>query len=449
MTKRAIPLVGAAPRFQPPGLERHTLPNGLRLMLVHKPNLPVFDVHFCARGGGMLDPIVEAGRASLTAELLDEGSERFSALQLAALVEQLGADLDVYAAWDACFVTLHGLTPQFHALLDLLAEVVLRPTFPQKEFDRIQEERLNALLQERAEPRTVAVKALQRAIFGAGHPYGWPLAGTRSTITALARAQVSEYYGAGFCAERSHVVLAGDIETDDAAVAIGDRFGGWQTRAAPQPSLPPAPERARTIYLVDRPDAAQSEVRIGHVGAPRSTPDYFALIVLNTILGGSFKSRLNMRLREEKGFTYGASTAFTFRRLSGVFSGGAAVFTDATAESVSICLSEVERIRDEVVSSEELERARNYLSIGFARRFETTGDVVSQLTDLALHDLPDEYLRTWAERVNAVSRDDVLRVARQYLQPDALSIVVVGKGEKVRGPLSDLQLGPVIEVVGE
>jgi predicted Zn-dependent peptidase len=444
MSATKIPAVGAPAPFQPPRVHRHTFANGLQLIAVHKPGLPVFDAQLCARGGGVLDPLAQVGRASLTAELLDEGTAHHSALELAGQVELLGADLDVHAAWEATFLTLHGLTPQFAALLDLFAEVALQPTLPQEEFVRKQEERLAALLQERDEPRTVASKALQRAIFGDLHPYGWPLAGTSASISALTVNDLVSYYQQAIGPRTSHIILAGDIQPDELLRALGTRFGGWQSAAAPQPSLPSAPRRARAIYLVDRPDAAQSEVRFGHVGVPRGTPDYFPLLVLNTILGGSFKSRLNTRLREEKGFTYGASTTFTFRRQGGVFSGGAAVFTDASAEAVRICTEEMQRICEDPVSTEELERARNYLAIGFARRFETTGDIVSQLRELALHDLPDEYLATFAQRVRAVSREDVLQAARAQLHPGELSIVVVGKVDRVREPLTDLQLGPVI-----
>ena len=449
MTTRAIPAVGAARHFEPPDFQRHVLPSGLQLLLVHKPNLPVFDLQLIARGGALLDPLEKTGRASLAAEVLDEGTASYSALDLSAQLEQLGAELAVYASWDATFIGLHALTPQLPKLLDLLAEVTLQPTFPPEEFTRKREERVHALLQERDDPRTVAGKALQRAVFGNAHPFGWPIGGTTTTIESLEHTDVTAYYNVGFSPRTACFVLAGDIETDVGARLLADRFGYWQNAPAAQPSLPPAPGRTRTIHLVDRPDAAQSEVRIGHVGVPRGAPDYFALLVLNTILGGSFKSRLNMRLREEKGFTYGASSAFTFRRAAGIFSGGAAVFTDATAESVSICVEEIERIREDDVSAEELDRARNYLSIGFARRFETTSDLVTQLAEIALYDLPDDYLHTFAERIGAVTIEDVRRVAEQYLRPAELSIVVVGKGADVRKPLSELQLGPVVDWMAE
>ena len=449
MIVRAIPQVGAAKHFRPPHFERHVLPNGLQLFLVHKPNLPVFDLQMISSGGALLDPLEKTGRASMAAEVLDEGTANHSALELSAELEQLGAELAVYASWDATFVGMHALTPQFPRLLDLLAEVVLQPTLPPEEFTRKREERLNTLLQERDEPRTVASKSLQRTVFGTQHPFGWPIAGTTATIEALDRSDVADFYGLGFSPRTSCFVLAGDIETADSVRAFTDRFGYWQNPAAPQPSLPPAPDRTRAIYLIDRPEAAQSEVRIGHVGVPREAPDYFPLLVLNTILGGSFKSRLNMRLREEKGFTYGASSAFTFRRLGGFFSGGAAVFTNATAEAVSICVEEIERIRDEDVSAEELDRARNYLSIGFARRFETTSDLVTQLAEIALYGLPDDYLSTYAQRISAVTVEEVRRAAQQHLRPAELSVVVVGKGSEVRKPLSELQLGPVVDWMAE
>jgi zinc protease len=441
---RTTPALSAPPSFQPPAVERAQLGNGLSLLIVSKRGLPIFDVQLLTSSGAVADATDRAGRASLAAEMIDEGTSQHSALELAAYVELLGVDMDVRAGWDASYLTLHGLSSRLDQILDLMREIALEPAFPPEEFQRKHEERLHALLQERDEPRTVAVKSLSRAIFGVDHPFGRPISGTVATVERLTLDDVLASYRASFVPANSHVLIVGDVGVEDAVAAIERRFGAWSAPGAAAPALPAQPEQRRSIHLIDRPGAGQSEVRVGHVGLPRRTPDYFAIVVMNTILGGSFKSRLNMKLREEKGFTYGASSAFGFRRQGGAFTGGAAVHTEATAETVQTYVVEMERMKLEPVPDEELVRARNYLSLGFMRNFETTGDILGNLSELAIHGLPDDYWRSYAERIAAVSAQDVQRAAEQYLRPDELSIVVVGDRARVYESLRDLQLGEVL-----
>ncbi|MGH7460156.1 MAG: M16 family metallopeptidase [Longimicrobiales bacterium] len=443
-----VPAVGELRPFAPPGIQRARLGNGLEVIIAEKRGLPVVDVQLIVRAGAVGDATTQAGRASLTAELMDEGTRQHSAIEISDLVELLGADLELHAGWDAIFLALHGLRPRLGPMLDLLTEVALQPTFPADEFKRKQEERVHGLLQERSEPRAVAVKALARAVFGAAHIYGWPLSGTVDSLGRMDRAALLEHYG-NFAPGRAHVVVAGHVDADQIVRELDHRLGDWSGTPLAESLVPPAPESARRILLIDRPGAAQSEVRIGHVGLSRDTPDYFAVLVLNTVLGGSFKSRLNMILREEKGFTYGASSSFAFRRAGGLFSAGAAVFTDATAETVSIVVREIERMAQFGATAEELERARRYLSLGFVRTFETTSDVAGHLADLVLFDLGDDYLQTYAERVAAVSAADVAGAASRYLHTHELAIVIVGDRARVLEPLQRLELAPVIEVEAE
>lgn len=440
-----LPAVTGLLHFEPPQFERAILSNGLELLMVRKPSLPIVDLQLIARGGASIDPVARAGRASLAAEMLDEGTLRHSALEISQLVEQLGADLDTRAGWDASLVSMHGLAPRFDAMLDLLGELATAPSFPEQDFRRKREERVHALAQERAEARTVAIKALARAIFGPDHPYGVPTSGTVATVAAMSNADVRTFYQDTFVPTQMHAVVVGDVDLDLMADAFERRFASLQPRTVAAHPEWAAIDGSPGLHLIDKPGAAQSEVRFGHPGTARANPDFFPLLLMNTILGGSFKSRLNMKLREEKGFTYGASTGFSFRRAGGAFGGGAAVFTDATAETVALSLAEITRMRDDGVSADELSRARNYLSLGFLRNFETTSDIASQLSEIALHDLPADYLQTYAERIASVSAADIARVAGQYLRPDQLSFVVVGDAARVRTPLQQLALGPVLE----
>jgi zinc protease len=328
--------------------------------------------------------------------------------------------------------------------LDLIAEVALEPAFPPAEFQRKQEERLHHLHQQQQEPRVVASKALARAIFGEQHVYGRPLSGTLETVAPMQCGDLVDCYRAGFAPARSHLVVTGRVDPEQIAKELERRFGAWSALAALSSQVAAARPHSRTLYLIDRPGAAQSEVRVGHVGPARNSPDYLPVILLNTVLGGSFKSRLNMILREEKGFTYGASSSFSFRREGGMFSAGSAVFTDNTAETVAIIVAELERMREHGVTTEELERARRYHVLGYARTFETSGDISEHLAMLALYDLEETYLQTFTDRVARVSGAEVAEAARRYLKPAELSIVVVGDRARVLEPLQALQLGPIV-----
>jgi predicted Zn-dependent peptidase len=427
----------------PPPFQRWRLSNGLDVTSVHKPGWPVIDVELLVRGGAAADPPSLAGRASLTAELLDEGSAHHSAIEISDRIELLGADLDLHTSWDACTLTLHGLVPRLAPMLDLLAEVALEPAFPAHEVARKREERLHRLVQERAEPRAVAVKALARAVFGERHNYGSPLSGTRSTIGQMERTTLLDVYQHDFAPSRAHLIVAGPLDAQHIGPELEARFGRWSRQPGESARVGVPPRRARTIYLIDRPGATQSEIRVGHVGLPRDTPDYFPALIMNTVLGGSFKSRLNMILREEKGFTYGASTSFSFRRQGGMFSGGAAVYTGDTAETLAIFVRELDRMGSEGVGPEEAERARRYHALGFAHAFETTRDIADQLADLVLYDLAEDYLQTYTDRVARVTVADVQRAAHSYLKPLELSMVVVGDRARVFESLQRLELGPI------
>ena len=443
MIVTAAPQVGRLRPFEPPAIERTRLSNGLDLLVVSKHSLPVVDVQLLIRGGAALDPPLHAGRASLTAELIDEGTERFSALDISNQIELLGADLELRAGWDACFASVHGLSKRLPELLDLLSEVILRPRFPEDEFQRKHEERLHALAQERDEPRLVAIKSLNRAVFGDGHPFGRPLSGTVSTVTALTRGSLLEYYRQTFSPATSHLIIVGDVGFERAVQMAEEAFAEWKSIPSGLRGMPVPAQRPRVITLIDRPGAAQSEVRLGHMAPPRITDDYYALQVLNTILGGSFKSRLNMTLRERKGFTYGASSSLALRRMGGLFSAGAAVFTDNTAETIAITVDQITRMREEPVGEEEIERARQYLALGFMRHFETTNDITGHIAELALYDLPLSYLHEYPAGIARVSIDQVSAVAHRHLHPDQLAMVVVGDTARVHAPLQELGLAPI------
>lgn len=440
-----MPAAGDPLPVQLPPVERATLSNGLRVLVVEKRELPVVDVALITRAGAVADMPAVAGRAALAAELLDEGTTTRSALDIAEQADRLGAALYTRASWDETDAGLHVLAPRLGLALELLIDVALRPAFAEAEVERKRRERLAAIVQEQDEPRVVATHAFTHALYGERHPYGAPLGGDAASVGGLDRDALAAFHRERQRPRNAFLVVVGDVRTAEIVAGMERAFAGWIDEAVPADEPPPAPAREPTsIRIVDRPGAPQSELRIGHTGAPRATPDYFPLQVLNTILGGAFTSRLNTRLRQEKGFTYGASSGFALRRHGGPFAASSAVFTGATAEAVAIVLEELRRITEERVSDSELERAQQYLALGLPRRFETTGDVARHVAEQELFGLGDDFYSEYVARIRAVTADDVLSAAQRHIDATAATVVIAGDRAAIEGDLQALDLGPVM-----
>lgn len=442
---RAVPpTVGPPPTVAPPEVERRRLANGLDVLVVHRPGLPIVDLRLVVRAGAAADIPERAGRASLVAEMLDEGTERYSALELAEALDRLGAELEIVAGWDASTLALHVLRPRLEPALELMAEVVARPTFPEDELRRVRDERLADLARQRQEPRYLAHETFSAVVYGPGHPYAATLSGTPESVQAIGREEVYAFYREHFRPGNAFLVAVGDVDATHLLPILERTLGAWEP-APPAPVAPPGRPTARptAVYLVDRPGAPQSEIQVGHAAVPRTTPDFFPLLVLNTVLGGAFTSRLNMALREERGYTYGAGSRFEFRLGPGPFAASSAVFTGVTDDALRIFVDEIRRIRDEVVPSGELDRARSYVALGLPRQLETTAQIARTIADIELYGLGDDYLARFVERIRAVTAEEVLRAARAHLDPEHMALVVVGDRERIEGPLRALEIGPV------
>ncbi|HEX6589739.1 MAG TPA: pitrilysin family protein [Longimicrobiales bacterium] len=438
------PRPGAAPELSLPNPVRRMLANGLEVILVEQHELPVVDVRLVVRAGAASDAPADAGRATLLADLLDEGTTTRTTLQLADELEFLGAELTTDAGWDATYANLHVLRPRLDEALELMADVVLHPAFPEDEVERKRAERLAALIQQRDEPRFLASNAFASVLYGRAHPYGISTLGTNESIRALEREELLRTYRAFFRPGHAFMVVAGDVTMSELMPMLERHFGEWEDEHVSLPDLPAPPAAGATaVHIVDKPGAAQSEIRVGQIGVARDTPDYFPLLVMNTMLGGSFTSRLNMNLREDKGYTYGARSGFDQRMGAGPFTAAAAVETAVTDSAVVEFLREMRRIRDERVSDAELDRAVNYIAYGLARRFETTGDIASNVADAELYALGDDYFDRYVARVRAVTADDVHRVARTYLDPAHWAIVIAGDRAVIEDRLRALGIGDV------
>lgn len=438
----APPLPRAPAALRLPERQRIELDNGVPVVLVERHELPIVDLRLVVRTGAAADAPELAGRMTLLADMLDEGTEARSALEISDTLEYLGAELRLGATWDASTVALHVLRPRLEAALDVVADVVRRPAFPEDDLSRKREERLAHLIQQKDEPDVVATQAFTRLLYGDAHPYGAPALGTEHTVRRLTREAMLEAYARHYRPGNTFLVVAGDVNADELRALLAGRLGDWAGAAERVDELPePANNGGGSIRVLDRPGAAQSEIRVGQVGVARTTPDYFALLVMNTVLGGSFTSRLNMNLRQDKGYTYGAGCGFHFRRAAGPFIASAAVDTAVTADAVREFLREMHRIRDEPVPDDELERAKNYIAWGLPRRFERAADIAYRLADVELHGLGDDYYDTYVSRVRAVKAEHVERVARRYLQPERWAVVIAGDRERTEPGLRALGAG--------
>ena len=427
-----------------PAIQKQKLSNGLPVWIVELHKVPVAQMNLVSYSGTANDPPGKYGLASLTAAMLEEGAGSRSALELADAIDFLGADLGATTSSDASAVRLHVPVARLADALPLMADVALRPTFPKDELERQRQERLTTILQSRDDPPTIASLAFSRVLYGKGHRYGTAQMGTAETLKSVTTDDLRAYYPSMFRPENATLLAVGDVKADTLMPLLEKSFGGWKaTGNAASEKLPPTEERTtRQVFLVDKPGAPQSQIRIGSIGVPRSTPDYFPLIVMNTILGGSFTSRLNNNLREVHGYSYGAGSGFDMRLGAGPFAASAGVQTDKTAEALKEFFNELNGIL-KPVPAEELARAKNYVSLRYPSAFEATSDISRRLEDALVYHLPDDYFSTYVKNIQAVTAADVQRAAQKYIHPDRAAVVVVGDLKTIEPGIRALNVGPV------
>ncbi len=438
------PAPGTPREYHFPAFESVTLPNGLRVVVAPVRKLPLVTVLALVDAGAMADPVGQEGVAQLTASLLTEGTGNLTGAALAEVVELMGSTLDAGADWDSSVVKLTTLSSRLPDAIALLARVLTEPALPDDEFERLRTERLADLLQQRSEPRSLADEAFAQTIYAPGARYAMPDGGTERSVRALTLGQLRGFYAERYSPQVTTVVLVGDLSVDDGVAMVSRVLDSWR---GTMPATSPRPDvvrgAPRGIRIVRKSEAPQSELRVGHVGPPRLTKDYFPLVLCNAILGGLFSSRLNLNLREEHAYTYGAHSGVDWRRWSGPFSMDAAVQSDVSAKAIREMLKEFDRIRAEPVTDSELSLAISYLDGVFPIRFETTRAIASALASQAIYRLPADYYDTYRAHIRAVTAADILRVARTHFDPSRLQIVAVGDADAITGPLRELGFGDV------
>lgn len=431
--------------FHPPEVQREPLGNGLDLVLVPRRGVPLVTALLLLDSGEAAVAEAEAGLSLVTASALDGGTLQRSGAELAEALEGIGTSLSVSPGWDATGASLTCPADRLPGAMALLEEVIRRPAFPAAEVERVREGRLASIAQRKADPGSLADDEAARLIHAEGFVYGRPLGGRRESVVALDRDRLAAFAAEAYAPPGGALVVVGDVEPSEVRALAARHFGDWQGAGLAMPAIPVAPARFadRRIVIVDRPGAVQSELRLGHPGVPRSVEGYEALVILNAILGGSFVSRLNMNLRERNGFTYGVRSGFAFRRGAGPFVVGTAVGTEQTAAAVREAMSEVEGLLDAGPTEEEVAMSRDFLAGVYPLRFESTAQVASRVSEMVTYRLPDDHLASYRDRIRAVTRDEAWEAGRRHIRPAEFTLVVVGDAATIRGPLEELDLGPV------
>jgi zinc protease len=420
-----------------------TLPNGLTLILSEKHEVPIVAANLVFRGGSDSNPADKAGLANFTAAMLDEGTASRNALAIADELARLGASLGTGSSMDAMTVSARSLAKNFPATLDLVADVTLRPAFPAEEIERQRAQRLGQLVQQRDNPAALVGQIAMQAVYGAGHAYGYSEIGTEASVKATTRADMLAFWKERFVPNNAALVVAGDITMPQLRALAEKAFGAWERGSPARPQLGAPSTTPARVVIVDKPGSPQTQLRVAAVGAERSSPDFRPLQVMNTVLGGSFSSRINMNLREEHGYTYGAQSQFTFRRAPGPFQIAAGIRTDVTAPAVAEVFKEVLRMAQRPMTADELQRAKDSMAYSLPSAFESSANAVNNFSNVFTYDLGLDYYSKYAAQVNAVTIEQTSAVARKYLVPDKMVVIAVGDRSKIEMPLRELGLGQV------
>lgn len=437
------PKPAAAHAVQLPTPKSFTLTNGLTVIYNERPGMPVVAASLVVSTGGESNPIDKPGLANFAVAMLNQGTATRSALQIADDTSQIGASMDTASSKDISSITVQALRKNFPAALDLLADVALHPNFPQAEVERERASRIAGFAQQRQDSNAIASIVAVSALFGPKSSYGYIELGTEASVRTMTREDLAGFWKQSFIPNNAALVVAGAIPESDLRVLVDKAFGAWP-KGTPMPSAlgMPAMTAAR-VLIVDKPGAPQTAMFVATLGAPRSTPDYAAMNVMNTALGGLFSSRINLNLREAHGYTYGAFSQFIFRRNTGPFWVSSGVRTDATAPAIAETLKEIGRISATPMSRDQLAMARDSLTRSLPSVFETSSSAVGTLADLFIYNLGLDYYSNYPALISAVTAEAAQAAAKKYLLPDKLIVVLVGDRAKFEAGVRKLNLGVV------
>jgi predicted Zn-dependent peptidase len=440
-----IPPPAKTPVLRVPAWTKSTLANGAELIVSEKHDLPLvsFSITFLG-GANQYEPAERTGLASLTASMMSEGTKTRDGEALSNALQLLGTSVSVAVSGESGSISFVSTRGKFEPTLNILVDMLLNSTFPAEALERLRAQRLVALTQAKAQPGSIAGRVFPRVLYGASHPYGRLT--SEESFKAITRDDVVKFYTEYFQPGRALVTVVGDVTGATIKPVIDKAISGWAAKGTkPAFSYPAPPERPKTtIYLVDRPGAAQSTVAIGQPGPPRSTPDFYAMQVMNTILGGMFQSRLNANIREEKGYSYGVRSSFTYGKGPGPFRAGGDIVGGKTDAALIEFMKELRGIVGErPVTDEELQTAKDSLIQVLPGTFASVSAINGAITSLWIQGLPDDYYQQYGKAFGAVTKEDVLRVAKKYIDIDHLAIVIVGDRSAIEAPLKATNIAPI------
>lgn len=423
-----------------PPYEIRKLPNGLQVVLVHQNEQPMVSVRMIIRAGAAQDPRGKHGLAMLTATLLDQGAGTKSAEQIAETIDFIGGALGTGAGTDLSYVNAVVMKDSYDIALDLMADVTQRPTFAVEEIERQRQQALSALKVAAEDPESVADRVIDRLIYGF-HPYGMPGAGTAQSLTGLTRADFVDFHKKYFVPNNALIAVVGDIGAAEAMAGLEKHFGAWKQAEVPVAAITEAPDATRRVVVIDKKDAVQTEIRVGHIAIPRKHADYDAVDQSVKILGGEGANRLQQVLRSQKQLTYGASADLDTFKLAGAVIAETDTQTANTAEALRVVVDEFTRLQRERVSDGELEGAQDYMVGHFPLTIEVPDAIATQVLNQLFYELPVDDLPKYRERVLRVTPDEIQRVARWFIRPSQLSIVLVGDADKFANDLKGVGFG--------
>ncbi|MGB2632483.1 MAG: pitrilysin family protein, partial [Candidatus Acidiferrum sp.] len=408
-----------------------------------RPGLPLVAASLVFRRGTGANPVDDPGLASFAARMLQQGTETRSALQIADRAADLGTTVDTHALMDSSRVGSESLTRNFPALLELLADVVLHPTFPQTEIDRVRSEREAALVQEKDDPFSVATRVYSIALYGPKYTYGYPDIGTADSLKSVKREELAAFWRQNYLPGDAALIVTGNMNLAELKPLLEKQFGQWKGGGAPEANRGTLQASDAKLILVDRPEAPQTTLVFFSLGPARSAPDYPQLEVMNSALGGLFSSRINMNLREEHGYTYGAGSFFNYHIAPGPFIVYSDVRTDATAPATTEVFKELRRMRDTPMTPEELKSSKDAVAQSLPGRFEHAAETVGVFSEIYVYDLPLDYFSLLPAQIYAVTAEQAQAAAQKYIQPDKITVLAVGDRAKIEADMKKLNLGKI------